>query len=91
MVYTKGKGLDLGRSLPPPPLCKTLSSIRLGSFIIIPMNSPYACVHQTTRFEIVKLRQGNRVERNTHAQRLEMRRILLTNDGGSVVKLAYLT
>ena len=61
----KGKGLDLGRSLPR--------------------------VKQTTRFEIVKLRQGNRVERNTHAQRLEMRRILLTNDGGSVVKLAYLT
>ena len=42
-----------------------------------------------SRFEIVKLRsftwmnsQGCRVEKNTHAQRVQMRTILLSNDAG---------
>ena len=52
----------------------------------------------TPAVEIVKLWsftsmnwQGSRVEKNTLAQKVQMRRILLTNDGGLVVKLARLT
>ena len=52
----------------------------------------------TPTVEIVKLWsftsmnwQGSRVEKNTLAQKVQMRRILLTNDGGLVVKLARLT
>ena len=68
------------------------------------INGPYTNLRQTENFiatptvEIVKLWsftsmnwQGSRVEKNTLAQRVQMRRILLTNDGGLVVKLARLT
>ena len=52
----------------------------------------------TPTVDIIKLRsftsmnwQGGRVEKNTHAQRAQMRRILRTNDRGLEVKLARLT